>query len=211
MTCLWNNKICLSSFFYLWSAMRPRRGVQETSKNRSAQFILLHLLPIFQEHFLSFFDLNSSLFTYIMPLVVLRVFRFGPRALGAFHSELEVYGKGYSFMGGGEGVYETNPQMRSQEPCKAVLHLGYTKLTPREVDNVVKYMQDTHWGPTHYHPLSHNCNCFCKQLAKFLGVSVPPYWVNRAGRWAAPLAPKCVVACGVATWDNGGSSLRSVL
>ena len=72
-------------------------------------------------------------------------------------------------------------------------------------------MRHKGWGPSDYHPLSHNCNCFCKQLAKFLGVGVPPYWVNRVGRWAAPLVPRVVVVCGVAKWDNGGWSVGSVL
>ena len=157
-----------------------------------------------------FFHLTFT-FLYIMSLVVLRVFRFGPRPLNAYHSEIEVYGKGYSFMGGGEGVYETDPYKCSQEPCRAVLHLGYTQLLPWEVEKVVSYMRQRGWGPTDYHPLSHNCNCFCKQLAKLLGVSSPPYWANRVGRWAAPLAPRCIVACGVAMWDNGGWSLGSVL
>ena len=73
------------------------------------------------------------------------------------------------------------------------------------------YMRKKGWEPTDYHPLSHNCNCFCKQFAKFAGVSVPPYWVKQVGHWAAPLAPRCVVACGVVTWDNGVWSLGSVL
>ena len=191
----------------MWSERRPRRSANDKKPFNSFRCFCAAFPFIFQ---LKFFTIYIYIYIYIiMSLVILRVFRFGPRPINAFHSELEVYGKGYSFMGGGEGIYETNPYKRSQEPCKAVLRLGYTNLTPWEVENLVNYMRDTRWGPTDYHPLSHYCNC--KQLAKFLGVSVPPYWVNRAGRWAAPLAPKCVVACGVATWDNGGWSLGSVL
>ena len=104
-------------------------------------------------------------------------------------------------MGGGSGIYETDPYARSQEPCKAVLHLGYTTLALWEVENIVNYMRNTRWGPKDYHPLTHNCNCFCKQLAKFLGLSVP-YWVNRVGRWATLLAPRCVVGSGVGLWDK---------
>ena len=141
-----------------------------------------------------------------MAEVILRVFRFGPRFLCANHSEIEVWGKGYSFAGGGEGVYRTNPRERAQEPnCKAVIRLGYTNLPAWEVERIVHEMENTKWGAASYHPLKHNCNCFCKQLAKFLGLGVP-YWVNRAGRWAAPLAPRCVVQSGVATWDNGSSA-----
>ena len=125
-----------------------------------------------------------------MSLVILRVFRLGPRALGAFHSELEVYGKGYSFMGGGEGIYETNPYKRSQEPCKAVLRLGYTNLTPWEVENLVNFMRDTHWGPTDYHPLSHNCNCFCKQLAKIFGGQCAPLLGQQGWSVGCPLGPQ---------------------
>ena len=77
------------------------------------------------------------IFIYIMSWVILRVFGFAPLALNAFHSNLEVYGKPYSFMGGGgEGVYETNPYKRSQQLCKVVLRLGYTKLTSWEVENL---------------------------------------------------------------------------
>ena len=61
---------------------------------------------------------------------------------------------------------------------------------------------------THKHPLAHNCNCFCKQLARFLGLSVPP-WVNRAARWAAPFAPLLVVEVGVETWNTRRQGRRS--
>ena len=144
-----------------------------------------------------------------MAEVVLRVFRFGPRVLRAYHSEIEVWGRGYSFGGGGDGVYRTDPRERAQERnCKAVIRLGYTNLPSWEVEKIVNWMENTNWGADSYHPLAHNSNCFCKQLARFLGLSVPP-WVNRAARWAAPFAPLLVVEGGVATWDNGRQGRRS--
>ena len=108
-------------------------------------------------------------------------------------------GRGYSFGGGGDGVYRTDPQERAQKRnCKAVIRLGYTNLPSWEVERIVKWMENTNWGADSYHPLTHNCNCLCKQLARFLGLSVPS-WVNRAARWAAPFAPLIVVEGGVAT------------
>ena len=60
-------------------------------------------------------------------------------------------------------------------------------------------MKDTKWTASDYHPLTHNCNCFCKQLGKLLGVSVP-YWINRASQWAALFAPSVLWAVG---WPSG--------
>ena len=102
----------------------------------------------------------------------------------------------------------TDPRERAQERnCKAVIRLGYTNLPSWEVERIVKWMENTHWGADSYHPLAHNCNCFCKQLARFLGLSVPS-WVNTAARWAAPFAPLIVVEGGVATWDGRGAGLH---
>ena len=171
--CLRIKKICLTTFFF----------------GRGQALSRPDFLP-FRLQFSCIFNLSRTLYffctLFITAEVVLRFFRFGPRVLCANHSEIEVWGRGYSLGGGGDGVYRTDPRERAQERnCKAIIRLGYTNLPSWEVERIVPWMENTDWGADSYHPLARNCNCFCKQLARVLGLSVPS-WVNRAARWVAP-------------------------
>ncbi|CAG9464018.1 unnamed protein product [Pedinophyceae sp. YPF-701] len=102
---------------------------------------------------------------------------------GIFHGAIEVLGYEWSFgyCEEGSGVYPCRPKVNPMYNYKETVSLGHTALSTEEIKAILRDMQ-YHWPGQSYHILDRNCNGFCEELARRLGVKVPPGWLNRLAR-----------------------------
>ena len=77
------------------------------------------------------------------------------------------------------------------------LDLGHNAVGDTQVAAIIRGMTAEGWTAPKYHPLSKNCNCFCKELSKLLGVRTVPYSVNRGPQFLKWVSPECAVRAGV--------------
>ena len=65
-----------------------------------------------------------------------------PLGTGAFHAAVEVHGKEWSYgqTMGGHGIFENPPKECEQHTYRESIHMGYTDLTPFEVQMLIADM-----------------------------------------------------------------------
>lgn len=97
-----------------------------------------------------------------------------------FHGGIEVNGQEWSFgyCPTGTGVYCCRPKHNPMYTYRESLQLGSTKLTPHEVQDLIRRLKTVWQGHT-YLLLQRNCCHFCEDFAKELGVEEVPGWLNR--------------------------------
>merc|ERR1712232_23529 len=102
------------------------------------------------------------------------------RAYGAFHSGVEVYGREWSFgltECDGSGITWCTPGQHPDHHFRETLAMGCTRLSAREVVQVIKEME-LEWTGRSYRLLTRNCHNFSDAFCERLGVSSMPSWVN---------------------------------
>jgi hypothetical protein len=118
---------------------------------------------------------------------------------GVFHGGIAVDGKEYAFgyCERGTGVYATRPRANPLYTYRESVDLGETRLPPDEVAAVVRRLRDA-WPGGGYDLLRRNCCHFCDALARELGVSPPPAWLNRLANAGEVTAAAAAEAAAVA-------------
>jgi len=101
---------------------------------------------------------------------------------GLFHVGVEVNGEeycfGYTSKAGVPGVWQHLPRSHPYHHYRQTLYLDSTKLSPKEVGEVVGQMSSEYMG-TDYHVFHRNCTHFAHDLCTRLGVGGLPGWVHR--------------------------------
>ncbi|KAK9812928.1 hypothetical protein WJX72_005911 [[Myrmecia] bisecta] len=99
---------------------------------------------------------------------------------GVFHGALEVNGVewSYGFCEHGTGVYGCEPKKNPMYTFRESIVLGVTSLSDASMREVITRLQ-REWPGCSYDLLTRNCCHFCEELAKQLGVSKLPGWLNR--------------------------------
>ena len=104
-----------------------------------------------------------------------------PMGLGFYHSGLEVFGKEYTF-GGGGGVFDMKPKDLDEIPLRESILIGETWKSFRDIDYMVFKLKDKFQGDK-YNIITKNCNSFADALCReILGHGIPGY-VNRMANW----------------------------
>ncbi|CAE7277397.1 unnamed protein product [Symbiodinium sp. CCMP2592] len=100
---------------------------------------------------------------------------------GIYHAGVEVNNLEWDF---GSGDDRTTPAVRCinplQHPChrfSRTVHLGFTRLSPEDVADIVSQMLEEYPGPD-YDVLSRNCCHFADDFCRRLGVDGVPGWVS---------------------------------
>ncbi|KAL2489756.1 PPPDE putative thiol peptidase family protein [Forsythia ovata] len=100
---------------------------------------------------------------------------------GVFHTAVQVYGDeewGYGECKQGSGVYSCPAGKNMQFSYRESIVLGRTNCSAAKVSQILKELSQE-WQGNKYSMLSRNCNHFCNDLLKRLGVPKLPAWVNR--------------------------------
>ncbi|KAI8078952.1 PPPDE putative peptidase domain-containing protein [Gilbertella persicaria] len=106
--------------------------------------------------------------------------------IGIYHSGIEIGEHEYCF-GGHDyehvtGVFMVKPKVGPQGLLfKQSIHMGYTNLTQREIEQVLQDISKEYMG-TSYKLLTRNCNHFSEDLCKRLTGKAAPGWINRAAK-----------------------------
>lgn len=103
------------------------------------------------------------------------------KSYGAFHTGVQVYGRewsfGMTFDDWTTGITWCIPGQNPDHSFRETLSMGYTTLSPQEVERVIYGMKDE-WRGCTYNVLSRNCHNFSDELSRRLcGCGLPP-WVN---------------------------------
>lgn len=115
--------------------------------------------------------------------------------VGLYHSGVCVYGVEYAYGGhphAHTGVFTTPPKKAPDARFRQTLLIGFTRLSPDDVAELVQAMSAIWLGNT-YNLLTRNCNHFASDLCERLTGKAAPEWVNRAawlGEKAKFLLPK---------------------
>ncbi|GAQ84393.1 hypothetical protein KFL_001870140 [Klebsormidium nitens] len=126
---------------------------------------------------------------------ILRINRITRDALGIggiFHGAIEVYGEEWSFgyCEDGSGVFSCPPKQNPMYKYRESIPLGMTAFDQQKVRQILVALSKE-WPGSSYDLLAKNCNHFCDEFSKRLGVGLIPAWVNRfanVGDSAADLA-----------------------
>jgi len=107
----------------------------------------------------------------------------GTKALNAYHSGVEVYGREWSY-----GVdFDDRPTgIDCCEPRKNTFHgivretltLGYTKYSPKRVGEIIDELR-SEWPEEAYEVWTRNCHHFSDALSRRLGAKGLPAWVHK--------------------------------
>lgn len=109
---------------------------------------------------------------------------------GIYHSGLEVYGREYTFAGGG-GIFDTKPlEVIESEgvPLRETIELGEIWHSQKDIDDII-YKLRTQFGPNDYNLVTKNCNNFSSDLCKSLLNKDIPDYVNRLANWGRIFEP----------------------
>lgn len=121
--------------------------------------------------------------------------------IGIFHTGVQVWGREFAFGGhpdGESGIFEVTPRECPAVRYRLSLFLGYTKLSERQIDDILDYLGRTEFVGNRYSLISRNCNTFSNQFTSLLGVHDNfPAWVNRLACIA--LNVRCILPDGVDT------------
>lgn len=100
------------------------------------------------------------------------------QGVGIFHTGIEVYGSEWCFGGklNGTGVSRIAPRTERNHTYRVTVPLGFTKLTPAQVEKLVEVMKEK-WAGHTYHMLHRNCNHFSDAMCGLLGCDPLPAWI----------------------------------
>ncbi|KAG1048204.1 hypothetical protein G6F43_009386 [Rhizopus delemar] len=109
--------------------------------------------------------------------------------IGVYHTGVEIGKKEYCFGGHNyenhTGVFVVQPKIGPHDvPYKQSIHMGYSKLSQKEIEKVISELSDEYMG-TSYNLLTRNCNHFSDNLCKRLTGKSIPGWINRAAKLGA--------------------------
>lgn len=103
------------------------------------------------------------------------------KGYGAFHTGVEVYGRewsfGMTFDDVSTGVMWNYPAQNRDHSFRETLSMGYTSMSPDEVDALLGEMM-VEWKGNTYHVLQRNCHNFSNAVCARLGAAPLPAWVN---------------------------------
>lgn len=135
-------------------------------------------------------DLGSEVWLSIYDMTQLRALQLlnqvvQPLGGGVFHVGVVVWEKEYSYgcTLAGTGLAQMGPGRDPGHQFHSSVHVGYTKLSQKEVEQLVASMADMWQGPK-YHYLKHNCTHFARTLMEKLGSCTMPDWVDSLARSA---------------------------
>ena len=113
-----------------------------------------------------------------------------PFGTGAFHAAVEVHGREWSYgqTPRGPGIFENPPGECEQHSYRESVHMGYTDLTPFEVQMLLVDMAKR-WRGRQYDLLNKNCTHFADELCQLLGVGELPPWVTNLASAASKVGP----------------------
>lgn len=102
---------------------------------------------------------------------------------GLFHVGIEILNVewAYGWSKCGTGVTCGQPRSELQHRYRETVPLSKTKLSLREVDEILGALILQYRGRD-YHMIERNCCHFAEEFCKRLGVDPPPAWVHRAGQ-----------------------------
>ncbi|KAK9841991.1 hypothetical protein WJX81_002995 [Elliptochloris bilobata] len=126
---------------------------------------------------------------------------------GIFHGGIEVFDVEWSYgymESPGTGVYSCRPKDNPMYTFRETRSLGKTRLSPTEVKVVIRRLQGQ-WQGSDYTLVKRNCNHFCEELARQLGVEVPG-WLNRLALGADVVSTLTNQATENARWLSAGLS-----
>ena len=113
-----------------------------------------------------------------------------PFGTGAFHAAVEVHGREWSYglTPWGPGIFENPPGECDQHSYRESIHMGYTDLTPFEVQMLLANMAKR-WRGRQYDLINKNCTHFADELCQLLGVGELPSWVTNLAGAASRVGP----------------------
>jgi len=102
---------------------------------------------------------------------------------GVFHAGVEVYGHewNFGFTEVGTGVHSHTPRGHMCHTYRTTVPMGDTTLTEQEFQKLILRLREE-WPGTRYSLLDCNCQHFCNELLKELGLRRIPGWIDRAAR-----------------------------
>ncbi|OLQ06913.1 Desumoylating isopeptidase 2 [Symbiodinium microadriaticum] len=123
-----------------------------------------------------------------------------PFGTGAFHAAVEVHGTEWSFGQSrwGHGIVQSSPRECELHSYRESIHMGYTDLSPFEVEMVIAHMT-TRWRGRDYNVFHKNCCHFADELCQLLGVGELPEWTNNLAAAASRVGPGQVCHGGAST------------
>ncbi|XP_022724151.1 desumoylating isopeptidase 2-like [Durio zibethinus] len=110
-----------------------------------------------------------------------KVFKDGIGLGGIFHSAVQVYGDdewSFGFCEQGSGVFSCPSGKNPMYTYRESMVLGRTSFSIFKVNQILRELS-REWPGSSYDLLSKNCNHFCDEFCKRLGVQKLPGWVNR--------------------------------
>ncbi|CAE7813272.1 desi2 [Symbiodinium necroappetens] len=113
-----------------------------------------------------------------------------PFGTGAFHAAVEVHGREWSYgqTVRGPGIFENEPGECQEHSYREAIHMGYTDLSPFEVQMLLSEMAKR-WPGREYNLLNKNCCHFSDELCQLLGVGELPSWVTNMAGAASKVGP----------------------
>eukprot|EP00927_Polykrikos_kofoidii_P018333 TRINITY_DN18489_c0_g2_i1.p1 TRINITY_DN18489_c0_g2~~TRINITY_DN18489_c0_g2_i1.p1 ORF type:complete len:290 (+),score=41.60 TRINITY_DN18489_c0_g2_i1:145-1014(+) len=113
------------------------------------------------------------------------------KSYGAFHTGVEVYGRewsfGMTFDDYSTGITCNPPGQNADHNFRETLSMGYTSLSPTQVQKRIEAMKVT-WKGSTYKILTRNCHNFSDEFCRALGVGGLPPWVNTLAETGAATA-----------------------
>ena len=124
--------------------------------------------------------------------------RLAKLGLGIHHSGIQILDSEWSFGGGGPeddvtGVFAIFPKTATPDFRESIV-LGTCDVSLDQLQDCLRELQ-AEWRANTYDLLTRNCNHFSETLAKRLGFTNFPGWVNRAARISNTLIPKSLLQC----------------
>ncbi|XP_058754394.1 uncharacterized protein LOC131627570 [Vicia villosa] len=110
-----------------------------------------------------------------------KIFKNGIGLGGIFHSAVQVYGDeewSFGFCEEGTGVFSSPSGKNTMFTYRKSLVLGKTNYNIFKVNQILRELS-REWPGNSYDLFSKNCNHFCDEFCRRLGVPKPPGWVNR--------------------------------
>ncbi|CAK8573465.1 unnamed protein product [Lathyrus sativus] len=110
-----------------------------------------------------------------------KIFKNGIGLGGIFHSAVQVYGDeewSFGFCEEGTGVFSSPSGKNTAFTYRKSLVLGKTNYNIFKVNQILRELS-REWPGNSYDLFSKNCNHFCDEFCRRLGVPKPPGWVNR--------------------------------
>mmetsp|Transcript_58026 Transcript_58026/g.149353 ORF Transcript_58026/g.149353 Transcript_58026/m.149353 type:complete len:222 (-) Transcript_58026:104-769(-) len=147
-------------------------GLSFGTRNNNRQPVYLHVYDLGK-------DVSMKILNGLM----------APAGVGAFHAGVEVYGEEYAYGGRHDdrsGIFCCIPKGNRDHDFRKTVHMGETKLTRKEVKQLVMAM-GSRWLGHRYDILSHNCLNFADAFCEALDVGRVPAWVNTLANKGATL------------------------